>query len=371
VKARSAAWDEAILDSHDAVTQVDVWLGGVPVDDAQNIRVRSGNVTADRGAAIRSRLTAALAEPFALPRSTSDWLAPVGYELFVQAGIRYRDGSTELLPCGVFPIQRSSIDDGRLTTVSTFDRAQLVIDARFEADYAVAGGTLYTSAISALVLAGVPWLTVNFPVLGYTVPPAGLVFPAQSDRWKAAQGMAKSIGCELYFDGLGRLSLLVEPSLSTAEPAWEIRTGERGALERLDVARDRKYVYNRVIAWSANPGSAALYTGIATDLDPASPTYYHGPFGHKPRFFVSEFLGSSAQAVAAAQGILNANLGLAAGFDLTTLPNAALEPGDAALIDDPELNIVEELHLVDATYIGLGAGGTMSIESRALQQEAA
>lgn len=369
MRPHSALWDQQVLESGTVVLQADVLLAGQLHEE--NVGIVSGSVTLDRTAAIRGRLQASFYEPLKVPGSAVDSLSPQGYELSIRQGFAYGRGvQPELVGLGVFPIQTSGLDDELVTTIAGMDRAQTVTDARLEEDYVVAGGALYTDAIRALILAGVPWIEFAFPSIAFTTPAAGLVFPAQEDRWKAAQGMAKSIGCELYFDGDGRCCLLPEPSITAVDTVWTIAEGSNGALERLTIDRDREGVYNRVVAWSNNSGNPTVYRGVATDLNPASPTYYHGPFGRKPRFYVSEFIGSDAQAASAAAGILNANLGLLAGLSLEALPNPALEPGDAVLVDRSDMGVVNEVHLLDIVTIGLGATGTMTAESRARQDEA-
>lgn len=365
MKARTSRWDSAVVDSHEVIVECDCLLAGQIV--ASDLALIDGGVQLDRQAAIRGRLSATLVEPLRLPDTSSDVLGPGGYELSVRRGIRYRDGVEEWMSLGVYPIQTSSLDHGLLTKISALDRAQIVADARLEADYVITAGTNYATAISALLLDGVPWLTIAFPSTSYSTP--SLTFPAQTDRWSAAQSMAKSIGCELYFDGLGRCVMTSEPDPSTAQPVWTIAEGERGTLTALTIDRDRSYAYNRVIAYSVNTSGAAVYRGVATDSEPTSPTYYFGPFGRKPRFFASEFIASDAQAQSAAQSILNANLGIARSVSLDAVPNPALEPGDAITVTRSAMGVADEVHLIDTLSVDLSAAGRMSLTSRARREE--
>lgn len=365
MQLHSDRWAAAIVESHAVVVAADCLLAGSLV--AEGLALTSGSVVLDRTAQIRGRLSATLVEPLRLPGSSLDTLGPGGYELAIRRGIRYADGSEEFMPLGVYPIQQATLSDRLVTSVSAMDRAQTVADARLEADYVIAAGTNYATAIAALLLDGVPWLTLAFPSTTYTTP--ALTFPAQTDRWKAAQDMAKSIGCELHFDGLGRCVMSVEPDPNTTQPVWAIAEGPRGTLTAATFDRDRASAYNRVIAYSVNPGGAAVYRGVATDSTPSSPTYYFGPFGRKPRFFASEFIGSDAQALSAAQSILNANLGVARGVSLDAVPNPALEPGDAITVTRAAMGVVDEVHLIDALSIDLSASGRMSLTSRARREE--
>lgn len=361
MQARSARWDTAVLASHVVTTQCDVIFDRATV--VTPLQVVGGSVTLDRRASILGRLTIDLAEPARIPTVSGGVLTPYGYELAVSRGIRYPDGTTELMPLGVFPIQVSKVDDTSLTSIQAYDRAQLVSDARFEDDYSIAAGTNYATAIQTMISVAVTGLTFLFSSTAYTTPL--LTFTAKDDRWKAAQEMAKAIGCELFFNGAGQCVLRPEPA-ADAVPVWTVSEGAGGALVRAAIALDRAPAYNRVIASGSSATAAAVYRGVATDNNPASPTYYLGPFGRKPRFYSSPFITSNAQATTAAQGILTAGLGLGRSVDLSAIPNPAVEPGDPIRVVRAQLEL-DEVHIPDVITFGLGAETAMTMSTRARQ----
>lgn len=353
MKQTSARWAEAVRRSHETVTEVDVHYGGNVI--AEGLAVTAGKVTYDRGAAVYARCDVTLAEPLQLNR-----LRPEGYELVIRKGIRYTDGETELIPLGVFPIQAGSTPGSTMVTqIKASDRSQTVSDARIEDAYQVASATNYVTAIRALIDDGVPGLSYNLGTTTRTSPL--LTFASQDDRWLQASGMAKSLGSWLVFDGIGQLTLRAEPTFADL-PVWSFVEGDDGVLLEATLELDRGPAYNKVIAESSNAANGDVYRGEAVDDDPTSPTYYYGPFGHKPRFYSSPFLTSDDQAAAAAASILSAGLGISTSLNMVAVPNPALEPGDAVLIRREALG-VNEVHLIETLTLDLGTAA-MSATSR-------
>jgi hypothetical protein len=360
MQARSAQWDSRIAAPHRVRVSVAALLAGEPVPSASDLRVTAGKVTLDRRAAVRGRLQIDLAEPLLIPNGPGDPLSPFGFELAVSRGIVYPDGAEELKPLGVFPIQSSLADDVAVTKIDALDRAQLVRDARLEDDYPIAAGTNYATAIEALLAAGVPQLTFSFVSTAFTTP--ALVVAAQADRWDQAVAMARSIGCQLYFDGEGVCVLAPEVSI-TAQPVLSVAEGPGGVLLDTRIKLDRATSFNRVIATSVATSSTAAFRGVATDTDAASPTQYGGPFGRKPRFFSSPLLTSSAQCQAAAEGILASDRGVGKSITFDVVPNPALEPGDVVQIRRAALGL-DEAHILDRLDVPLNVAGVMTAETR-------
>lgn len=366
MRTHSARWDAAVLQSHRIAISASIIYNFVTV--RTGLAIVSGSITLDRTAGALSRCDSVqLAEPTLIPTvSAGGVLTPYGYELAIQAGIAYPDGTSELLPIGVFPIQRSDIDGiSLLTQLSAIDRTQRVRDARFTDDYAVASATDYAVAIRSLITNQVPGLDWSLwpAAVGFTTP-AGLVYECGSDAWDAASEMAKSCGRLVSFEGLGRPVLTTEPTF-TATPAWEITEGTSGTLTAADLTLDRSQAYNAVVATGENSAGGQVFRAIATDNNPASPTYWLGGFGQKPRFYASPLITTTAQAQAAADALLQSTRGVARSLAFGAIPNVALEPGDAVLVVRDSLNL-NEVHLVDSLQIDLGTGA-MSGTSRANQ----
>lgn len=412
VRSRSPRWDRVIYGPHLIAHRVDVLFNREVV--YTGLPITAGEVIFNRNDATLAQCTVQVSctaddDPRLLPTASAGGvLSPYGYELQVWRGITYHadrrpeqtivvvgdsvprftesgttrltesgtirvtEGSTtssmtipaaevddELMPLGVFPIQRASFDGVTLlATVSGADRSQLVIDARLEADYVIAAGTNTATAIQALITAGVGGIEFAFQSTTNLTP--AIVLPAGADRWEEAQKMARDIGCELSFDGLGRCVLRSEPGAQT-DPVVTLSTGEGRELTAVSLVLDREPAYNRVIATGENSTNAAVYRGVATEDDPVSPSFYSATgFGRKPRFYFSPFIASDEQAASAAAAILRSTSGVERGLSFEALPNPALEPGDVVRVICPSLDI-DELHIIDAFSIGLTADALMGI----------
>ncbi len=345
-------------------TVVDVLFAGTAVPGATGLAVADGTFTADANAAVRTRIDVTFAEPLRLPVTSASPLSPFGYELAVRRGIVYSDGTDELLPLGVFPIQTSSAPlRTKLTSVSAFDRAQLVIDARLEDDYTVPAGTNYGTALAAFITAGVPGLTVVLPPTTFTTPL--LTVPMSSDRWATAVSWAAACGWQLRFDGTGQLIGRVEPSLIGATPVWEITEGVN--LSDATMSLDRAPAHNKWIVSGENTSTGAVYKGSAVDDDPSSPTYYSGGFGRKPMFYSSPLFTSNDQCVTAASTMKARSTGVARAVTFTVPPNPALEDGDAVAFTAAAFGQTGRVHLLDSLTLGLTArtGSTATTRSAA------
>lgn len=367
MKERSALWDANIGNSYTLACEVTLLLNGARVVDPRDassslapLNVVSGSVTLDRTAAQMGRLSLVVAEPWLA--ANSQLLTPLGYELRVRRGMTFADGTTEMMSLGIFPIQQATTGAYFDTTIAAVDRSQLVRDAKFENDYSIAEGTNYSEAIQALLLAGVPSLTFDFATTIHTTPL--ITFPVQSDRWDAALGMAKAIGCELFFNGEGVCVLRAEPSFSGV-PDWTVTDGPGGVLVALAPTVDRANTYNRVIATGTNASLGFVPRGVWTDMSLQSRSNYDGGFGHKPMFLDSPLITTDVQATDAAVALGNSITGLASALTLDAVPNPSLEPGDMVLVVRDALNL-SEVHILDSLTFGLGASDAMSGVTRAL-----
>jgi hypothetical protein len=355
-----------VLQAHTVSTTAAIIFQGVTV--REGLAVVSGSVTLDRTAASRGRCTLQLAEPFLIPTTLTGVLAPYGYEIAITSGIAYDDGTTERMALGVFPIQSTEIDGvSLLTSIEGVDRTQRVRDAKFIDDYAVAGSTLYTTAMQAILTAQTPELpALSFPTIAFTTPATGLVYQCGTDPFDALSDMAAACGCEIFFDGLGVPTVRPEPAF-TNTPVWTISEGAGGALVSASLHLSRAEAFNAVVASGENSSAGVVYRAISTDNDPTSVTYYLGGFGRKPRFYTTPLITSTVMAQSAADALMQAMHGVARSIDLSALPNRALEPGDPVLIKRTSLN-VNEIHLLDALTFDLSVGA-MQATSRARAQQ--
>lgn len=362
----SSRWD--VSASHKIVSRATLIDG-----DTETVLsgVVEGSVTLDAGAATRGRCDVTIVDDGTIdlvPDSASDPFAPYGNEIRLERGLRYPDGDEEYISLGIFRIDESVASDsgdGVQVRVSGLDRSARIIDARFEEAYTIPAGTSYTAAILSLLQAAYPGAYYDFASSSLTTP--SLFGETGGDRWALAQSMATSMGMELYFAGDGACVLRPIPSAVAGQPVAELVDGDGGILVSADNRWTRQGAYNRVIATGENTGEGvAPVRGVATDDNPLSPTYYYGPFGRVPAFYVSEFLTTNAQAADAAAGELARQLGTSRQISFGSVVNPALEPSDVISVRRSSLDIDEE-HVIDTLTIPLGADAAMSGTTRAVQ----
>ncbi|MFI8084359.1 DUF5047 domain-containing protein [Kitasatospora sp. NPDC086009] len=325
----SPAFMAALSTSHQVVTRVDAYLGGVLT--VADLPHTGGSVTVDRGSKVRRSLSLTLADPAYLPWDVSDPLAVYGQQLAVSRGIQFPDGSVELAPLGLFRVDEPSGDvDMGPVTVSGKSSEAIIQDARFLAPWSTADASSTVGAITDLIHDVIPTATVvNLTAGGRDQACATVVWDAQADRWDAVTQLATSMRAEVYVDVSDRFVLVDVPDLSAALPVWDVAEGPTGTLIAAGRTMSRAGVYNAVIASGESTASGIPpVSGSAYDTDPASPTRWGGPYGKVPRFYSSGLLTTSADCDAVAATLLRDALAPNVQTSISSLPNPALEAGD-------------------------------------------
>lgn len=391
----------AVAGSHQVATRVEV------LDDGEvtlTVDAIAGGVTLDQTAATRGRVDLTIADPDLVPADPSAALAPYGNELRVYRGVLFPFGggveeladpgpggqawpitlwgteegsvdpaptptlvaipTVELVSLGIFRIDETTVTDNGdqlEIRVAGMDRSVRMIDARFEEPYTVPAGTNYATAIAACAQAAWPAVVTNLTATSLTTPL--LVAEEGADRWKFMQDMAASLGHALFFDGDGEL---VTRPVTTPAGAPVATISEGGVLLSTGRRWNRQGTYNRVIATGENPAEGAVPArGIATDDNPASPTYYYGSYGKVPRFYSSQFITTDAQAADAASAILSRELGTTQTVDFGSIVNPALEPDDIVTITRQRAGVGDSL-IIDSITIPLAADQAITGTTRAV-----
>lgn len=265
------------------------------------------------------------------PANANDLLMPLGTEVILRRGVTYFDGSTEVVPLGVFGIDDVQIEDSgpNLTIrLDLFDRAKRVQRASFTKDYTIPTGTNYILALKNLLIDGYPAIQTNFPSLNNVT--SNLIFLQGKSRWEAATKMANDIGYELYFDPYG--VCVMQLSNRQLFPTLTFTDGVDGNLLDIKKRYNRDSIYSHVIVTGETTGNEIPVRGEAVDNDPQSPTYYKGPFGDVPYFYSSSFITTTEQAQATAAGMLAKVSGILEGVQFNSLVNPALDANDVIYV---------------------------------------
>lgn len=351
----STTFAAALRSSHAVAVRVDAYYDGDPL--LEDIEILGGSVNVGSGDGVRRTLDLTIAD-----RGLWSTLDVVGIELHPSRGVRYPDGTVELVPLGIFQLDATGMrmaPGGGISVRSAPDRWAMVQRAQFESPAAsVRTNTIPAEAVR-LVLAAVPAASSSVLTTDTTVVGA-LVW--DRDRAAAANDLVGSIGAEAFFDVAGDVVVQDVPLLSQS-PVWTVDASPSGVMLDGDLGRDRSRTYNVVVAsMAAIDGRTPFAPQVAADTDPTSRTYVSGPFGRVPYFYSSPLFRSTGQALAAAQARLLQLKAVNAQLSLTAVVNPALDKGDVITVLTPDG--INELHMIDSVTIPLDVGGTQQITTK-------
>lgn len=352
-----------LAESHTPVTRVQLLLTDGRVLDLEHT---GGSVQVDRKNAIRRTCTVTVADPSLIPRDPASQLATYGARLLVQRGVEYGDGSTELVPLGVFRLDSvdGDVSEGPVTLQGK-DLSVIVADDAFTEPYKATGTV--AGAVAALIQRSIPTADVISTIA--STPIGARTFDVEADPWAAAQEIAAAAGAEVYCNADGTFVISTLPDLITATPVWAVEAVEGGVYISGDRAMSSDGVHNGVLARGENTEeNVPPVSYLATDDNPASPTYWGGPYGRRPLFYSSSTLTTvNACAQAANLKLAEAKAPNASG-DISSLPNPALEPGDVIRVTHPDGS--RELHQVASFTVPLDEAGDFPISTISAKEDA-
>jgi hypothetical protein len=354
---------QRLAEDHALATSVQLFTTDGRVIDLPHT---GGSVTVDRGQAIRRTCTVTVADPSLIPRTPTDQLATYGARLRISRGVYYGDGSSELVPLGLFRLDsvEGDVSDGPVTLQGK-DLAAVIQDDKLTAAYSVTGTVV--SAITSLLQRSMPSAEIVSTVTDAAI--GRRTFAVEADPWAACQEIAAVAGAEAYFSADGTPTVAVLPDLLTTTPVWEIAAGERGTYIRANRGMSSDRVYNGVLARGENTAdNVAPVSALVVDTDTSSPTYWGGPYGRRPMFYSSPTLTTTAACTNAATLKLQQAKAPNATGDISSLPNPALEPGDVIRIVYPDGS--RELQQVASFSVPLSEGGDFPITTISAKEDA-
>jgi hypothetical protein len=343
-----------LAESHTPITRVQLFLTTGQVVDLEHT---GGSVSVDRAQAIRRTCTVTSADVALIPRTPSDELATYGSRLRIARGVSYGDGSSELVPLGVFRLD--SVDGDVSAGPVTLQGKSLeciVADDKFTEPYTATGTAV--GAVTALIKRSIPDADVISLITD--APIGSRTFDRQADPWAGAQEIASAAGAEVYANADGVFVIATLPDLLTTTPVWAVEAAEGGVYISGNRAMASDRVNNGILAIGENTADNVLPVSyLAVDNDPSSPTYWYGPFGRRPGFYSSSTLISLAACTQAANLQLAKAKAPNASGDISSLPNPALEPGDVVRVTHPDGT--RELHQIASFSVPLDPGGDFPI----------
>lgn len=387
MRPRSTRFDNAIRAGCELIAVGDLYRGNTYI---RTLPVIDGSWTEDVTSLVRTSAQMTLGAenpedivPSTNPRDVSG-LWPTGNEIQLRAGVKYNDGSTELLDIGRFRISKpkatQSVDGGVLVTVETFDRARSVQRARFEKPYGFPKGRDMGYEIARLISTRLPFLDdtkFNFMKTdgsngGWVWKTPGVIWWEDVDPMEQAHKLAASIGAEIFFDGQGNPVLRHIPDPAYVAPAWRYVEGETATILEGSRTLDDEQAYNGIVAYGINSDSDVIARGEAWDTNPFSPTYFDPAFpersvyGPVPFFMKSEYITTVQQANQAARANLPKQMGVLEGVEFSAIPHFAHQAGDVVEIELPKIGATG-LFTLESFTCGLTHAGTMSATTRRRQ----
>jgi hypothetical protein len=286
----------------------------------------------------------------------------------LQRGIRFIDGTEEWVTIATLSVQSAEQNLGQGTLkVSAYDPSSVIDDYRLITPYAPIGTDqkplTTVEAIKDLVDIAL-WEKAVWHIddsIDTTVKPAdGTVFTGA--RWDAINNLAKSLSAIVHVDALGEWHLQ-KINNGPYMPVDEVKSGVDGVLIGGSSSKDRREMFNAVpLRWEGPTGGGLVFL---VDKDPASPTFWDGPFGRRPAPEQSvDTVTTEEQAISAAEALLAQYRGFTATVKFQSLHNPLLEPLD--VIEVQVGSLLHEIHVIDAISYPL-AGGAMSCSTRAVQ----
>jgi len=345
-----------LAEGHDPITLVQLFrTDGV----VETLPITGGSVPVDRGSTVRRTCSVTSADTSLIPRTPTDKLAVYGAQLRISRGIAYSDGTQEMASLGVFRVDEVSgdVDDGPVT-ISGKSLEQVIADDKFTAPYR-ASGTAVT-AITALIVRSIPDAAVVNRATDAAI--GARTYDTRGDPWTAVTECAAAIGAECYADADGVFVIAELPDLLTATPVWTVAAGEGGVYVSANRGTSADGVFNGVYASGENTeANVAPVHSLVVDTDAGSPTYWSGPFGHRPTFYSSATLITTVMCTNAATLKLRAAVAPNSTADISSLPNPALEPGDVIRVVYEDGS--KELHQVASFTVPLDAGGSFAMQT--------
>ncbi|WP_328336721.1 DUF5047 domain-containing protein [Streptomyces violaceus] len=325
-----------------------------------------GSVTVDRSQAIRRTCTVTIADPSLIPRTPTDQLATYGARLCIARGIDYGDGSSELVPLGVFRLDDADgdVSEGPVTLQGK-DLSAIVADDQFTEPFKVSGTVV--GAVTALIQRSIPDADVISLVTDQ--PIGSRVYDVEADPWAGAQEIAAAAGAEVYPNADGVFVIAALPDLLTTPPVWAIEATEGGVYIKANRGMTSAGVKNGVLARGENASeNVPPVSYLAVDDDPTSPTYWGGPYGRRPKFISSSAYTTLNACTQAANAELAKSKAPNASGDISSLPNPALETGDVLRVTHEDGS--RELHQAAAFTVPLSEGDDFPISTISAKEDA-
>lgn len=357
-----------IRKSHRVHSYIDVIS---PTQELLRLPATGGEVTCDRTADIRRACRATCIDPSGLlvPASQDSLLTPYGTILRPYRGVEYTDGTTEVLPLGVFRLSKSNVNDSVGGSpdiqLEAYDLSRTVQRDKFISPYVIPVGTNLIDAIKSILERTFPDLTYD-SITTTRVTTAPKLYDVSDDPWKACLDLAQSLGCEIYFDVDGVVVIAPPVDIDALpSPDFTYIEGDRCIMTSLSRSFTDEPGYNGVVITGESPGDELpAVRAVAWDEEPTSATYHLGPYGEVPMFITDQTIKTTEDAQATADQLLRNLLGFSSGLSISGIVNPSYEAGHVVQVERSRSRVTG-LYAVDAFNVPLRAADLQNLTLRA------
>jgi hypothetical protein len=350
----SEEWEKARRMGYTPTARAEVWLDG---EHQTTLEVTGGTVTCDETSKVRRTLSLPTSNVELDPRDAADLLAPFGTELAVYAGMQFA-GQVEEVPVGVFSIETTGRGGwSEPLTLTGFDRAGVLGEARFLQPWNTLSGTPVVEEIAAMILSVLPLVEV-LDLTGSEATTRAATW--DRDRWDAIGNLAAGIGAEVFFDQMGRAVIRDVPTVAALiefghDPLLIHANRDDSDLLDVATAMSRADVYNAVVASSDQdvPVTAIAYQATG-------PLRYRHGF-QKPRFYSTPVVTTYDGIAQAAASMLAKSMAYSRKVDPEVLPDAAMDAGSLVTLTLPDEQVSARIASAFVLPLGLGS---MALQTR-------
>ncbi len=372
IPPQTIRYREALAAPHEAYGRVEVWRGGVKIDELNQFTpdddyslARPVFYTGTIRATLTSRVSRTLSmqvPDWLFPWEPDDLLHPYGTYLHCYRGVRYGSGSVDEFPTFRGPITRVVPGASGRLTVSAADLAYEVVRNGFAGPQPAVVGSLVEDEYRRLVLDAFPTAVFGSfdPDFWERVPELSY----DTDRGASLDNLAKTASAFWYALADGTFTLRRVPwTVPLTRAPIALTDGDGGTLFTAYPDRSSEGIHNRIVLSSERVDGGVPVYAMAEDLDPASPTYIYGPFLVKSTQVRVTAGLNGGQVSSAVKTILAQAKARTDSWQLTCVPDGSIELGDPLNIS---FKSRDALQVVAGFTIPVEGAGVMSIDGRSL-----
>lgn len=331
-----------------------------------------GSVTADARRGVMRDASLDLAPTDALGLEEQyELLTTPGVELAIWRGLIDDDGAEQLAALGRFVADEPMLvrgSSGLALSVSLSDVSVRIARARWSEPWVVEAGTPLADALNELLTDRYPGVLTRIDAESCpeTVGVKVVTEPGEaSDPWEDAGSIAAAYGYALYADVEGYASVRQVPLPTPGAAVFTFARGLTATATGCEHSVLIGELENGVVASAEGSDVETPLRGEAWDDDPASPTYYLGPFGRVPRFYSSPLLTTVEQCEQAAATMLAGLLGRSEQLSWLAAVNPWLQPYDVIGSERSDGEI--DYHVLDEVTVPLAPSGEMTATARTVR----